>query len=129
LAGLKPGATLAGPSDKLSLDLIAVLAIHVLRHEHTPRCDRDRAAARGGGSRASGSPILRLPYVSPLGPLAYFGLTDLVVVVALVYDWRTRGRVHPATLWGGLFLLATQAGRLAVSGTDTWLRIARWLTA
>ncbi len=73
--------------------------------------------------------IARLPYVSPLGPLVYFGLTDLIVVVALVYDWRTRGRVHPATLWGGLFLLATQAGRLAVSGTDTWLRIARWLTA
>ncbi len=72
--------------------------------------------------------IARLPYVLPLGPPAFFGLTDLLVVAAMVYDWRTRGRVHPALLWGGLFLIASQPLRLAVSGTDTWLALATWLT-
>ena len=72
--------------------------------------------------------IARLPYVLPLGPPAFFGLTDLLVVAAMVYDWRTRGRVHPAMLWGGLFLIASQPLRLAVSGTDTWLALATWLT-
>ena len=52
--------------------------------------------------------IARLPYVLPLGPPAFFGLTDLLVVAAMVYDWWTRGRVHPALLWGGLFLIASQ---------------------
>lgn len=72
--------------------------------------------------------IARLPYVLPLGPPAFFGLTDLLVVAAMVYDWRTRSRVHPALLWGGLFLIASQPLRLAVSGTDTWLALATWLT-
>jgi len=72
--------------------------------------------------------IARLPYVLPLGPPAFFGLTDLLIIAAMVYDWRTRGRVHSALLWGGLFLIASQPLRLAISGTDTWLALATWLT-
>jgi hypothetical protein len=72
--------------------------------------------------------IARLPYVLPLGPPAFFGLTDLLVIAAMIYDWRTRGRVHSALLWGGLFLIASQPLRLAISGTDTWLALATWLT-
>ena len=44
------------------------------------------------------------------GPLVFFALTDLFVVVGMVYDRMTRGRVHPAYWWGGGFLLASQAG-------------------
>ena len=72
--------------------------------------------------------IARLPYVLPLGPLAFFGLTDLLVVACLVNDRLVRGRVHPAFLWGGLFLIASQAGRLVVGGTAAWLAFATWAT-
>jgi len=72
--------------------------------------------------------IARLPYVLPLGPPAFFGLTDVLVIAALVYDRLTRGRVHPALLWGALFLIVSQPLRLAISGTDTWLAFATWLT-
>ena len=72
--------------------------------------------------------IARLPYVLPLGPLGFFGLTDLLIVAAVAFDRWTRGRVHPALFWGGLFLIASQPLRLFISGTDTWLRIATWLT-
>lgn len=72
--------------------------------------------------------IARLPGVLPLGPLAFFGLTDLFVVAIAVWDFRTRGRLHPATLWGGLALVASQPLRLVVSGTDPWLAFARWIT-
>jgi hypothetical protein len=72
--------------------------------------------------------IARLPYVLPLGPLVFFGLTDILVVVMIAYDWFTRGRVHPATLWGGLFLVASQPLRLVVSSTDIWLNVAHWVT-
>lgn len=71
--------------------------------------------------------IARLPYVLPLGPPAFFGLTDLLVIAAMAYDRWTRGRVHPALLWGGLFLIVSQPLRLAVSGTSTWLALATWL--
>ena len=72
--------------------------------------------------------IARLPYVLPLGPLAFFGLTDLLVVATMVYDWWTRGRVHPALGVGRLFLIASQPLRLAIGGTQTWLAFATWLT-
>jgi hypothetical protein len=72
--------------------------------------------------------IARLPYVLPFGPLAFFGLTDLLVVACVVGDRIVRGRVHPAFVWGGLFLVASQAGRLVVGGTDAWMAFATWAT-
>jgi hypothetical protein len=72
--------------------------------------------------------IARLPYILPLGPLMFFGLTDLLAVAAIIYDRSTLGRSHRATLWGTLFLVASQVTRLVVSGTATWLAFARWAT-
>jgi hypothetical protein len=73
--------------------------------------------------------IARLPGVLPYGPPAFFGLTDLFLVAGIVWDKWTRGRVHPAYIWGGLFLVLSQPLRLVVSGTDTWMQIATWLTS
>lgn len=72
--------------------------------------------------------IARLPGILALGPLGFFALTDLFVVVCLVYDRLTRGRVHPAFWWGGGLLLASQAARLVISGTAAWLAFATWAT-
>jgi hypothetical protein len=71
--------------------------------------------------------IARWPGVLAAGPLAFFALTDLFVVAAMVYDRRTRGRVHPAYWWSGGMLLGSQVGRLALSGTAAWLAVATWL--
>lgn len=72
--------------------------------------------------------IARWPGVTPLGPLAFFGLTDLFVIALAVWDFRTRGRLHPATLWGGLLIIVSQPLRLAISGTEGWLAFAHWAT-
>lgn len=72
--------------------------------------------------------IARWPGVSTLGPLAFFGLTDLFVIALAVWDFRTRGRLHPATLWGGLLIILSQPLRLAISGTAAWLAFAHWAT-
>jgi len=69
----------------------------------------------------------RWPVVSTMGPLAFFGLTDLFVVAMLAYDRTTRGRFHPATIWGGLFLVASQVLRVMLGGTEAWHGFARWL--
>jgi hypothetical protein len=71
--------------------------------------------------------IARLPHVLPLGPPVFFGLTDLFLVASMVATGSPAG-VHPATLWGGLFLVASQALRVIVSGTAAWLAFAQWLT-
>lgn len=72
--------------------------------------------------------IARWPGVFQFGPLAFFGLTDLFVVALAFWDFRSRGRLHPVTLWGGLAIIVSQPLRLMVSGTEGWLAFARWAT-
>ncbi len=51
-------------------------------------------------------------------------LADLLIVAAMTYDWRTRGRVHPAYLIGGGSIVAVQFLRAPVSTTQWWYAIA-----
>jgi hypothetical protein len=75
------------------------------------------------------APIARLPFgVLKAGPPAFFGLTDLFIVACIIYDLVTRKRVHPATIWGGLVIVASQPLRLMISGTPAWMAIASWMT-
>lgn len=56
------------------------------------------------------------------------GLTvDLLVVAAIIYDWRTRGRAHPAYLIGLPLILAQQLMTVPISGSATWMTIALWV--
>jgi hypothetical protein len=57
--------------------------------------------------------LVVLPFAPPGPPslqtTVLTGLaTDFVVVVALLHDWRTRGRPHHVYVWGGMLLLAIQ---------------------
>ena len=54
-------------------------------------------------------------------------LTDILIVVAMVYDRRTFGRVHPAYWIGGAVVLGIQVLRIPVSSTAAWDRTAGWL--
>jgi hypothetical protein len=42
----------------------------------------------------------------------------------VIWDLKTRGRLHPATLWGGLQVVASQPFRLWLMNTDTWFALA-----
>lgn len=75
------------------------------------------------------APIARLHFsFLPPGPLTFFGLADLFVVALLIYDLTTRGKIHPATIWGGLLIVASQPLRLMISATPAWLAFAGWIT-
>ena len=73
--------------------------------------------------------IARWPGMAPFGPLAFFGVTDMFIVALAIWDLRTRGSFYPATMWGGLLIIASQPLRLAISGTAAWLSFAQWATA
>jgi hypothetical protein len=76
------------------------------------------------------APIARMNFLPlPPGPPTFFGLADLFIVAMLVFDLSTRGKVHPATIWGGLLIVASQPLRLMISGTAPWLTFASWLTS
>jgi hypothetical protein len=75
------------------------------------------------------APIARLPLsILQAGPPAFFGLADLFLIPCLLYDLITRGRVHSATAWGAIVIVASQPLRLMLSGTGAWLAFAGWLT-
>jgi len=64
-----------------------------------------------------------LPHVST--PPVFVGIppalvADLLLVVAIVYDWRTRGRPHPVYLWGGGAGLLFLATLVPVAESPAW---------
>jgi uncharacterized membrane protein len=70
--------------------------------------------------------IARIPlsFIQNGGPLAFFGLTDLCLLACIAFDTIKHRRLHPAFLWGGLFIMVFQPLRLMFAGTDLWLTIA-----
>ena len=52
---------------------------------------------------------------------------DLLIVAAIIHDWRTRGRPHWVYLVGGALLLAVQLLSVPLSAGPTWMAIARWV--
>jgi hypothetical protein len=76
-----------------------------------------------------GAAIARLPFAFfQAGPPAFFGVTDLFIAACFIYDLITRGRIHRATVLGGLVIVASQPLRLMIAGTDAWIAFATWLT-
>jgi hypothetical protein len=54
-------------------------------------------------------------------------LTMVFVVVAMMHDWKTRGRVHRIYLWGGAILLVSGPLRAAFGNSAAWHAFARLL--
>lgn len=73
--------------------------------------------------------VSRLPVVADWGPLGFFAVTDLLVAALVVYDFASNGRLHRATLWGGLLFVASQPLRLVLGASPPWLAFAGWLTS
>lgn len=51
-------------------------------------------------------------------------LLELLIVAGIVYDWRTRGRPHPAWLAGAAIMTAVVVLRGPIGGTAAWLAFA-----
>jgi hypothetical protein len=54
-------------------------------------------------------------------------ICDLLILVGIAYDWRTRGKPHPAFVIGLAVTVAVQLARFVVGPTQTWHHFAIWL--
>jgi hypothetical protein len=72
--------------------------------------------------------VARLPGVLPFGPLAFFGLSFVFILIGSAYDFLSRRRVHPAYVWGGALFAISVPVRLIISGTGAWRAFAQLLT-
>lgn len=70
-----------------------------------------------GGADLSGPPPV---FVAIPPALVAF----LMIIVAMIYDWRTRGRPHKAYIYGGLAVLLETGLELPISNTEAWMSIA-----
>jgi hypothetical protein len=61
------------------------------------------------------------------GPPMYFGMSDLFILALAAWDFSTRRRLHPVTLWAGLAIILSQPLTLVVGSSAQWLAFARWL--
>ncbi len=70
--------------------------------------------------------IARIPlqFIAVGGPLAFFGFTDLCLLVCVGFDTVKHRRLHPVFLWGTLLIIVSQPLRLMLAGTDVWIRFA-----
>lgn len=54
------------------------------------------------------------------GTIAGMLLVDVFLLALVAYDLRSRGRLHPATLWGGGAVLLAQPLRYLLAKTPAW---------
>ena len=69
-----------------------------------------------------GAAVARIPLaaVQAGAPFTFVFLPNLITLAGIVYDWRTRGRVHKVWIWGGLAMLASQIVMFPVMGSAAW---------
>jgi hypothetical protein len=60
-------------------------------------------------------------------PVIALALTNLFVLVAIAYDWRSRGRVAPAYLWGGLAIALSGPLRILIGRSGAWHAFGAYL--
>ena len=65
-----------------------------------------------------------VPVTIPPAFVAY-----LLLVAAIVYDWRARGRPHPVYVYGGLALVAVKLLNWPISTTAAWHSLAGGILA
>jgi hypothetical protein len=79
-----------------------------------------------------------LTFLAPPGPLgpppvevtiAPAFVAYLLLVVAIVFDWRTRGRPHPVYIYGGAALIAVKLLNWPISATAAWHSFAGGILA
>jgi hypothetical protein len=68
----------------------------------------------------------RWPIISNYGPPAFFGASDLFLIAVAIWDLRSRGRLHPATLIGGGAVILSEPVQLLLGPTSGWQSFARW---
>jgi hypothetical protein len=65
------------------------------------------------------------PVTASLGPIV---VCSLIIVIGMVHDWRTRGKIHPAWTIGLAITLVVAVSRLPFSQTEAWHAFADWTT-
>jgi uncharacterized membrane protein YozB (DUF420 family) len=68
------------------------------------------------------------PPQPPAVSLMPFAVVCGIILAGMAFDWRSRGKVHPAWTIGLSVLVVTQLAKVPLSQTAAWLAFADWTT-
>lgn len=70
--------------------------------------------------------IIRIPieFIGAGAPFTSRGLSYLFIVALVVWDFRSSGKIHRATLWGGLVIFISFPVRMLILQTQAWSEVA-----
>jgi len=54
-------------------------------------------------------------------------VTYFFLLLIVAYDFCSRRKIHPATLWGGLFLILYEETQNLIGHSQAWHRVASWI--
>lgn len=54
-------------------------------------------------------------------------IADALILIAVVFDWKSRGRLHPAYAWGFGAVLLVHVLRPVIARTEAWYAVADFL--
>ena len=54
-------------------------------------------------------------------------IADALILAAVLYDWKSRGRLHPAYAWGFGVVLVVHLSRPFIARTEAWYAVADFL--
>ena len=54
-------------------------------------------------------------------------ITYFFLLLIVVYDFFSRRQIHPATLWGGLFLICYEETQSLIGHSQVWHGVASWI--
>ena len=60
------------------------------------------------------------------GGLLAVWLSDVFILALVIWDIRSRRRLHSVTLWGGLLVVISQPSRVWMAQTSSWVAFAEW---
>ena len=69
-----------------------------------------------------------VPAILALGPIWIFGVPTVLTIAALIYDRWRNGKTNLTFLIGSIVLIASFPLRIVIGGTETWMRLAEWMT-
>jgi len=119
-AGIVAAALVCARRSEVHMRLMLVATITILPPA-IARLLRLALASPGDAPSLLGNPP---PVALSLVPNA---LSDLLLVVAMVHDYRTEGRVHRAYVVAGACLVFVQVIRVPLATSEAWRSFADWL--
>jgi hypothetical protein len=71
--------------------------------------------------------VARIPldFLMNGAPYTWTFLPNLITVAGMIYDWRTRGRVHKVWIWGGGLMVLNQVLMFPIMGSAAWYAFAQ----